>query len=125
MSAPTVERVHQWLDSRAMTRTMQAIAAVSLGVALLVGVKQVQYSHCLAQYNDRASAVATQRSEALKSTTDAVDKFIQAIAHSGSVPASQRVDAIRGAFENYLKTRAAADEQRKLNPLPDPPSETC
>jgi hypothetical protein len=118
-------KVQAVLDSRGMTRFIQIVAVFALFIGLYANYQQNRYTHCLASYNNRASAVSTQRSEALRSSTDAVDKFLQAIAHSGALPAAQRADAIRNAFETYLKARATADEQRKLNPLPEPPSETC
>lgn len=123
--SPALVPVAAWLDRRSTTRLLQIVALLSLIASLFVGVKQYELASCLASYNDRASTATGQRAEANASTNAAIDKMIRSIANTGLLPAAQRPTAVTMAFQTYLQSRAAADEQRKLNPLPAPPSETC
>jgi maltose-binding protein MalE len=123
--SPAIFRTISWLDSRAVTRAFQIVALISLIASLFVGVQQYRLAGCLADYSDRASAATGQRAEANASTNDAIDKMIRTIANTGLLPKDKQPAAVAMAFQAYLQSRAAADEQRKLNPLPDPPSETC
>lgn len=123
--SPAIQRTLTWLDSRALTRAIQIVAVASLVLSLFVGVRQYTLANCLASYSDRASAATTQRADANASTTTAIDKMIRTIANAGQLPAAQQQHAVQMAFQDYLTSRGAADEQRKLNPIPAPPSETC
>lgn len=123
--SPAVTKAVTVLDRRSTTRILQIVAIISLIASLFVGVKQYQLASCLASYNDRASTATTQRAEANASTTAAIDKMIRTVANAGQLPATQQQHAVQMAFQDYLTSRGAADEQRKLNPLPPPPSETC
>lgn len=123
--SPAIVPVAAWLDRRSTTRILQIVAIVSLIASLFVNVKQRELTSCLASYNDRASAATSARAAANETTNIAIDKVITSIANTSLLPVSQRQPAAAMAFQQYLKSRAAADEQRKLNPIPAPPSETC
>lgn len=128
MSPEVVEatsRLRAWLDSFPVRFTLSVIAVLSLLVTAFNTYHNVAYARCLAGYNNRTSAVSVQRSQANQTTTDAIDVFIRTVVNNGTLPRDQQKTAFVNAYDNYLKARSAADEQRKLNPLPAPPSETC
>jgi hypothetical protein len=104
---------------------VKIIAIVSLLLGLAVGIGQYRLSTCLAHYNDAQSAATAQRADANADTNAAIDKVIRAIANASQLPVDQRQMAVAVAFQEYIKSRATADEQRKLNPNPAPPSESC
>lgn len=117
--------VKDWLDRRAVSRFMNAVAAVSFILALFVGIHQYQLASCLATYSDQSSAATTQRAAANEATNEAIDAVITAIANARDLSPAQRDAAVGSAFGRYLTARAAADERRLKNPIPEPPSETC
>jgi hypothetical protein len=122
----TVERVKIVLDSKTADRAVKFIALLSLLLALLVGFQQYRLSNCLAGYADQYNAVAVQRGQAQQTSTDAIDAFVRAAVESGRKPSTTaRQMAFQQAYEAYITARATADEQRKLNPLPEPPKERC
>lgn len=123
--SPAIQRTLTWLDSRALTRAIQIVAVASLVLSLFVGVRQYTLANCLATYSDRASAATTQRADANAATTTAIDKFLRTLVNAQNLPQAQRQPAAEMAIQDYLTSRSAADEQRKLNPIPAPPSETC
>lgn len=117
--------VKTWLTKPSIDLAIKVIAIVSLLLGLGVGTAQYRLSHCLARYNNAQAAATAQRAEAAQSTYDAIDKVIRAIAVVQTLPVTARQAAVTTAFDTYLQSRAAADEQRKLNPNPAPPSESC
>lgn len=121
-----VERVKFVFDSKAMSRIIAIIAFVSLVIGIGASYGQYRLSNCLADYADQYNKVAVQRSQASQASTDAIDKFVRAVVDStrAGTPAAKSA-AFQQAYEDYLTSRAAADEQRKLNPLPEPPKERC
>lgn len=125
INAPT-SRVWSWLDAPMVTRMIQIVAIVSLGLALFVGLRQYQLADCLAQYNDDNAKSSGQRLEAAEQDRKALDDMMSevAAARSAASPAEAQRQ-VREAFDNYLKQRAEANEQRRRNPPPPPPSERC
>lgn len=123
MTSP--RRVWMWLDSRAATRAVQAIAVVALLLSLFIATRQYQLAGCLANYSNAAAASSGQRIVAAEQDRQALDLMIEAVAGARSLPAEQAQQQVSAAFDTYLDARRRADEQRAKNPPPPPPSQTC
>lgn len=113
----TRPRMLTWLDAPVVTRLIQIIAIASLLLAIGVGVKQYSLADCLADYNDAYSKVQGARLDAAEQDRRAQDRMFEAVANDprNAIP----------AIRSYTTSRAAADEQRKRNPLPQPPKVSC
>lgn len=115
----------RWLDSPRTFRVFQLIAIASLMIGLTVGVKQYNLTSCLTAYNEATNKASARRAEAATSDREALDAMIKAIADARYLPPGEAGKAVSDALDAYLESRAAGDAQRKSNPLPGPPSQTC
>ena len=115
----------RWLDSPRTFRVFQMIAIASLLIGLSVGVKQYRLTTCLTAYNEATNKATAQRTEAAQADRRALDDMIKTIAGARGLPPSEAGKAVSNALDGYLAARAVADQQRKSNPLPPPPSQTC
>lgn len=114
-----------WLDSRAMTRTIQLVAICSLLLALFVGLRQYALADCIRAYNEDQARSSGQRLLAAEQDRRALDEMISQVAGARSAPPAEAGKRVSDAFDKYLEQRKAADEQRAKNPPPPPPSVTC
>lgn len=114
-----------WMDSRGVTRIIQLVAILSLFLALVVGIRQYTLANCLAQYSDDNARASAERLKAAEQDRKALDIMISAIAGARSVGPEEAQRQVNGALDTYLSSRTEADEQRRRNPPPDPPSERC
>lgn len=105
------------LDSRAADRTVRVIAVLALALSVWVGVRQWQFTACVADYNDKANAATAARTIAAEQDRQAQDAMFRAIAADPKTG----LDQIR----LYNDLRARADEGRRQNPQPAPPSQRC
>lgn len=111
------------LGSQPVFRLTQILAAVSLAIALIVGIQQIRLNKCVAVWMDENSRINQIRTQASSQDRTAMDELVSAIATSGD--RKDPAQAVRDALQRYLKVRAEADRQRQLNPLPDAPSVVC
>lgn len=119
------EKAKGWLESPAIYRVFQFVAVASLLIGLSVGIRQYNLTGCLAQYNDATNKATAARTEAAAADRKALDDMVQAIVDARALSPEQAQAAVNKALTGYLVARASADGQRKGNPLPGPPSQTC
>ncbi|MEU1810938.1 hypothetical protein [Micromonospora aurantiaca (nom. illeg.)] len=105
------------LDSRLAFRLVQFFAALALVLSVYVGVQQVRLTQCLAAYNEASNKASAARTLAAEQDRAAQDELFRQIAEQPR----NGIDALR----EYNDQRAQADEQRRRNPLPAPPSQRC
>lgn len=110
-------RVKRALDSRTASRAVFIVAAVALVMSMWVGVKQSQFTRCVAEYNNASSVATSARQVAADQDRQAQDDMFRAIAADPKTG----LDQIR----QYNELRARADEARRQNPQPAPPSQSC
>lgn len=115
----------RWLESPRTYRIFQAIAIASLLIGLSVGIKQYNLTACLTAYNEASNKATEQRSEAAAADRKALDDMIGTFAGARNLPPGEAGPAVVKALDDYIAARKAADEQRRSNPLPAPPSQTC
>ncbi|MEU7609562.1 hypothetical protein [Micromonospora sp. NPDC049204] len=110
-------RVVRALDSPAVNMIVKVIAVLALALSVFVGVQQVQLTSCLAEYNEANNRSQAARYAAAEQDRQAQDELFRSIAED---PRSG-IEALR----QYNLSRDQADEQRRANPLPAPPSQRC
>lgn len=110
-------RVVRALDSRTATRVVQIIAVLALALSAWVGVQQWQFTQCVADYNNASNSATAARTIAADQDRQAQDEMFRAIAADPRTG----LDQIR----QYNDLRARADEARRQNPQPAPPSQRC
>lgn len=115
-------RAVRWLDSAAVTRSVQLIAIASLVLASVVGVRQYALASCLAEYADAHARANTARIEAAEQERAADSKLWAEIAEGMRTADGPRV---RRAVEDRDAARVEGDRQRRENPPPAPPSQRC
>ncbi len=118
-------RARRLLESPAMNNVFRVVAIISLLIGLSVGARQYRLTSCLTAYNEASNRATEQRAEAAAADRKALDDMIGAIAGARFLPPGEAGPAVSKALDGYLAARAAADQQRKSNPLPAPPSERC
>jgi hypothetical protein len=136
----------RFLDSRSMTRTIQAVAIVSLLLAVAIGVKQLSLASCLSDYSNRSAVSTAARADAAAQDrkadeadrqADARDRaafktLIDALAvqdqgktrqaFADLVATYKETDAARAAT---AKSRADNERKRAENPVPPSPELRC
>ncbi len=112
-----MRKVATALDSRPADLLVKAIAIAALMLSIYIGIEQRQLTGCLAEYNEANNQVTAARYGAAEQDRAAQDAMFVAVAED---PRSA-LNAIR----TYTEQRREADEQRRLNPLPAPPSQRC
>jgi hypothetical protein len=112
-------RLRRWLGSTAADSLVRVLMIAILIGGIALAVKVERQSDCLTQYVEKSARGTEQRSKAAEEDRKAVDKVFDSFANAKS-----GADA-RTALAEYLATRKAADEKRRLNPAPPPPSELC
>jgi hypothetical protein len=105
------------LDSRTADRTVRIIAVLALLLSVWVGVRQWRFTQCVADYNDASNSATAARTIAADQDRQAQDQMFRAIAADPTTG----LDQIR----QYNDLRARADEARRQNPQPAPPSQRC
>jgi hypothetical protein len=137
----TRRKIVEVLDAPTTTRIFKILAMTSLLVSLFVAFQQYRLTDCLAQYNETNNTrtrILTETSmkerNAERRRDDALDTVF--LDPALQVPSAQRTPEdgarIRRLFAEYLDAardlaaqRAAADADRKANPVPPPPSLVC
>ncbi|BAL85454.1 hypothetical protein AMIS_2340 [Actinoplanes missouriensis 431] len=109
--------VARWLTSRPADIAWRLMAAVALLLSVMIGVRQVQMTSCQARYNESANSSTRARAEAAEADRQALDELLRVVA--------DQPDAALSEIRRYNMARAQADEQRRLNPVPPSPQETC
>jgi hypothetical protein len=110
-------RTKRILDSPAVTRGLQLVAALSMILAIVVGMKQYSLASCLQDYQDASAKAAAARTQAAEQDRQAQDALFESIANDPR----NSIAALRA----YNASRAGADQKRKDNPPPELPSITC
>ncbi|HEX5543670.1 MAG TPA: hypothetical protein VFX60_19305 [Micromonospora sp.] len=110
-------RLKTALDSSLVTRAVQLIAVLALGLSLWLGVQLRAQTACQAAYNEASNASQRARAMAAEQDRQAQDELFRQVADN---PQSTVVH-----LRAYLARRAAANAQRHANPIPAPPSQTC
>ncbi|MEV4767811.1 hypothetical protein [Micromonospora humida] len=105
------------LNSSAADIAVKVIAVLALALSVFIGVQQVRLTQCLAEYNEASNRSSAARTAAAEQDRAAQDELFRSIAEE---PRSG-IEALRA----YNEQRAQADERRRLNPLPAPPSQRC
>ena len=106
-----------WLASRQADITGKIMAVVALLLSVFVAVQQWDMTACQARYNEASNASTRARAEAAEADRQALDQLLQVVADNP--------DAALSAVREYNMSRRAADEQRRANPVPPSPQETC
>lgn len=115
----------RWLESPWVNNAFRIIAIVSLLIGLSVGKAQYDLTQCQLAYNNATNAATALRSEAAAADRKALDDMIGTFAGARNLPPGEAGPAVVKALDDYIAARKAADEQRRSNPLPAPPSQTC
>ncbi|WP_328339566.1 hypothetical protein [Micromonospora sp. NBC_00421] len=105
------------LNSSAADIAVKIVAVLALGLSVFIGVQHAQLTQCVADYNDASNRSQAARYAAAEQDRQAQDELFRSIAGD---PRSG-IEALR----RYNEQRAQADEQRRQNPLPAPPSQRC
>ena len=106
-----------WLDSPQANVAWKLMAAIALIISVFVAVQQWDMTACQARYNEASNASTRARAEAAEADRRALDDLLLVVA--------DEPDAALAAVRHYNQVRAQADEQRRLNPVPPSPQETC
>lgn len=94
-------------------------ALLALGGSVVTGYQQHAYAQCQAKVNEQLIRSTSARAAAAEQDHAALDEMIRAVSVATSREQSD------SALAAYRKKRDEADEERKRNPLPAPPSQTC
>lgn len=105
------------LNSTAADMAVKVIAVVALVLSVYIGVQQVQLTQCLAEYNEASNRATAARTEAAAQDRAAQDELFRNIAEQPRTG----IEALR----RYNEQRDQANETRRRNPLPAPPSQRC
>ncbi|WP_433793929.1 hypothetical protein [Actinoplanes sp. CA-252034] len=106
-----------WLASSQADITGKVMAGVALILSVFVAVQQYDMTACQARYNEASNASTRARAEAAEADRRAIDELLQVVA--------DQPDSALGEVRRYNTARAVADEQRRRNPVPASPAETC
>ncbi len=112
-----MSRAARGLSSPAAELAVKLIAVLALMLSVFVGVQQVRFTRCLAEYNEANNRSQAARYAAAEQDRRAQDVLFRSI---GEQPRAG-IDALR----TYNESREQADAARLANPLPAPPSQRC
>lgn len=112
-----VHRLKHWLDSRSADRTVKVLVIVSLLLASWATISQWQLVRCQAAYAQASNKSQAARAIAATEDREALDHLVSSVVKDPR--------AGLGALRTYELVRAQADERRRSNPVPPPPSTTC
>jgi hypothetical protein len=110
-------RIARWLTSTPVDIAWRLMAAVALVISVYVAIQQWDMTACQARYNEASNASTRARAEAAEADRRAIDELLRVVA--------DQPDAALSAVRHYNQVRDQADEQRRLNPVPPSPQETC
>lgn len=113
------------LDHPAVTRFIQLVAIISLGIGVYTSQKIYQLTSCVATYNDVSNRVNKARAVTYERTTQSEDEMWLAFNASAKLPPEQATKARQDALNQFLAQRAQAKRDRDKYPQPAPPSQTC
>jgi len=102
----------------------QTIAYVLVGVTVVVQMILAVYLRnvyaCQQKVTENVASVLQKRDEANQKDRQAFDAMFDALLDPTGTPESRRQ-----AIVDYRESRRKADEQRKLNPIPNAPDRAC
>lgn len=114
------------INQRILGAALVALSLVAMGFSAATTIKanreaagRNQYAHCQAGIDDRLVRALKARSDSSAARTDATDNLIDSI-----FQAKTREEGL-ALFREWKAAREKAIADRKANPLPDPPSNTC
>jgi len=112
-----VTPVKRALTSTTADMAVKIVAVVALTLSVYIGVQQRQLTQCLAEYNEASNRSQAARYAAAEQDRQAQDVLFRSI---GEQPRAG-IEALR----QYNESREKANETRRANPLPAPPSQRC
>lgn len=114
-----------WLETRVYWAAIGLLALGAVGYDYVLERQHGAYSACIAAYNDDYSRVAVLRSHFTEEQTAATTEVLTAVIDASQLPPARQKAASAAAVAKYRQTIAAVTEERRLNPLPDPPRDRC
>lgn len=120
-----IRNAKAFLDHPAVTRFIQIVAIISLGISLYTSQRVYQLASCVATYNDRVNRVNAIRAETYERATKSEDDMWLAFADAQKLPPDEAKRVSVDAFNLYVEERRQAQQDRANHPLPPPPAKVC
>jgi hypothetical protein len=107
------------MNTRRFGIIVMIVSLLAVGGTVWSSIERAATERCQARVNDALITSQRARAEAAAQDRDALDRLVASVAEA-SQPAQ-----VRAALDAYRADRTTSDENRRRNPLPEPPSQVC
>jgi hypothetical protein len=107
------------MSSRKLGVTVMLLSLLALVGTVWTGIERANTARCQARVNDALITSQRARATAADQDREALDTMVATVAE-----ATARAQ-VQAALNKYRADRAASNESRRRNPLPEPASEVC